>query len=168
MKKSAFYLLAICLSFAMLAGPMPNNGRLTQGVRYTITEEQIAQLKSIVTRPVCESIEVIDGQIVETWHEGARHWVTTNAPMPVIGVKLKSTFEERMAVVREERDLWRASFTNAEARAELQEIRANRAEARFGKATNVVQSAIDKATLPTTKLLLQQLLEAMLAVTHAQ
>ena len=143
-------------------------GPLERGVTYTITADQIAQLQSIVKRPVCERIEVADdGMIIETWHGDGRFWAVTNQPVPVVGAKLKSTFEERMAEVREERDLWRASFTDAEARAELQSRRADRAEARFANATNRLQSAIDSAALPTTQLLLQGILDAILATgTH--
>ena len=125
-------------------------GPLERGVTYTITANQIAQLQSIVKRPVCERIEVADdGMIIETWHGDGRFWAVTNQPVPVVGAKLKSTFEERMA------------------RAELQSRRADRAEARFANATNRLQSAIDSAALPTTQLLLQGILDAILATgTH--
>ena len=153
---------ALCL--AVLAKPatvVSPTGRAP--VHYALPAALTNQLAAAAVRPVCERAVLDGGAIVETWREGARTWWVTNTPSPIVGARLKSTFTERMAAVEEQRDYWRQAWTNASVLAEANARRAERAEARYAATTNKLQEAIDDAKLPTTKLLLQAILEGITA-----
>ncbi len=156
---------ALCL--AALAKPAtvvsPTGRTPVHYAIYALPASLTNQLAAAAARPVCERAVVEGGAIVETWREGARTWTVTNTPAPVVGSRLKSTFSERLAAIEEQRDYWREAWTNASVLAEANARRAERAEARYAATTNKLQEAIDDAKLPTTKLLLQAILEGVTA-----
>jgi hypothetical protein len=175
-----YYLTAICLSFAVLSAfaetnavPRPTVAQRQaealkakygmETVSFQLPAASVEALDKIVHgRDVIESREIVDGKVVERWRKGHRTWVSTNAVTPVVGAVLSNTFRERIAELREERDENLRRLAQAISQATSAEARAARAEARFNSATNNLQKAIDDAKLPTTKLLLQGILDALL------
>lgn len=141
--------------------------KLERGVTYRLDPARLALLTNAVNRATMLAMEQHENYVVESWREGGLIHTVTNPITPVAGAKLASTFAERMeeAVrgIRAERDEWRAAFTNSQAVVAIQTARAERAEARFNSTTNRLQNAIDSAVLPTTRLLLQGILDAILA-----
>ena len=174
-----FYLPVICLSFAVVAFAETNAvPRITKAQRqadalkarygletvsFQLPEASVEALDQIVHgRDVIESREIVDGKIVERWRKGSRTWVSTNAVTPVVGALLTNTFRERIEALREERDESLQRLSQAISQATSAEARAVRAEARFNAATNTLQQAINDAKLPTTKVILQGILDALL------
>ena len=141
--------------------------KLTRGVTYRLDPARLALMTNALNRATMLSMEQHEDAIVETWREGGRVYTVTNPIAPVAGVPLVSTFTERLeeAVqgIRAERDEWHTAFTNSQVVVAIQTARAERAEARFNSTTNRLQNAINSATLPTTRLLLQGILDAVLA-----
>ena len=178
--KIDFHLLAICLSFAVMSAFADTNAvpRITaaqrqaealkakygmETVSFQLPAASVEALDQIVHgRDVIESREIVDGKVIERWRKGHHTWVSTNAVTPVVGAVLSNTFRERIAELREERDENLRQLAEAISQATSAEARAARAEARFNAATNNLQKAIDDAKLPTTKLLLQGILDALL------
>ena len=141
--------------------------KLERDVTYRLDPARLALLTNAVNRATMLSMEQYGDAIVETWREGGRVYAVTNPISPVTGVPMASMFSERMEAavrdIREKRDEWHAAFTNSQAVVAVQTARAERAEARFNATTNRLQNAIDSAALPTTKLLLQGILDAIMA-----
>ena len=170
MNRKFLVVAALALSVASAYAYTPEQWtthKLERGVTYRLNPARLALMTNALNRATMLSMEQVGDTIVETWREGGRVYTVTNPIAPVAGVPLVSTFTERLeeAVqgIRAERDEWREAFTNMQAVAAIQTARAERAEARFNSTTNRLQSAIDSATLPTTRLLLQGILDAILA-----
>lgn len=161
-------LASLCIMVAAVAHAAPAQIiSRSAPVQYQLPPALTNALAAVVNRPICERAVMQDGRIVETWREGARVWTVTNTPAPVTGDKLKSTFLERMQKVEEEREKWRAAWTNSQIIVAIETARAERAERRFNTATNRLTIAINEAKLPTTKLLLQAILDAILKASEA-
>ncbi|MBR4652635.1 MAG: hypothetical protein IKO72_04680 [Kiritimatiellae bacterium] len=141
--------------------------KLERGVTYRLNPARLALMTNALNRATMLAMEQHEDSIVETWREGGRIYCVTNPITPVAGVPLVSTFaarlEQAVQGIRAERDEWHTAFTNSQVVVAIQTARAERAEARFNATTNRLHNAIDSAALPTTRLLLQGILDAILA-----
>ncbi len=170
MNRMLLAVAALALSVASAYAYTPEqwkSHKLARGVTYRLDPARLALMTNALNRATMLAMEQVGDTIVETWSEGGRIHTVTNQITPVAGVPLVSTFaarlEQAVQGIRAERDEWREAFTNLQVVAAIQTARAERAEARFNSTTNRLQNAINSATLPTTRLLLQGILDAVLA-----
>jgi len=168
-KLTAVAAVALAACAACLAAPRKDwtTHKLERGVTYRLDPARLALMTNAVNRATMLAMEQYGDAIIETWRENGRVYSVTNPITGITGVKMSSDFTERMEAavrdIRAERDEWHAAFTNSQAVVAIQTARAERAEARFNATTNRLQNAIDGAALPTTRLLLQGILDAILA-----
>lgn len=110
----------------------------------------------------------IPGSVITTWYRNGKPdtlapAVVTNRLQYVVGAEQSNPLQVLNERLREDVAEWHTAFTNSQAVVAIQTARAERAEARFNATTNRLQNAIDSAALPTTRLLLQGILDAILA-----
>ena len=110
----------------------------------------------------------IPGSVITTWYRNGKPdtlapAVVTNRLQYVVGAEQSNPLQVLNERLREDVAEWHTAFTNSQAVVAIQTARAERAEARFNATTNRLQNAIDSAALPTTRLLLQGILDAIMA-----
>ena len=128
---------------------------------FGLTDTERQYLRNLAQRPRCEARTpvVIGGvtNIVETWRRGGYEWKQTNVVRRVIGKTQTNTFEQRLAELREIAAQWQDRWSQATNRADIAEAKVARMEA--FKAWLVEQR--DKAALPTTKALYQEIIDRL-------
>lgn len=154
MKKTATIMLFAALAFAAHAGQ-------------ALSKEQAAFLENRRIA-VSRDTTTIPGAVITTWYRNGKPdtkapAVVTNWLHDVVGEEQRNPLQALNEQLRKDVAEWRVAFTNSQAVVAIQTARAERVENRFNTATNRLQNAINNATLPTTRLLLQGILDAILA-----